>query len=53
MSVYAGFLYIVLSSIYSFSYAKKIWRQNKAASIGALLLVFISAGASIIIYLRR
>jgi len=52
MSIYIGFLYIILSSIYTFSYAKKMWPKRKAASIGAVLLVFASAGAAIIVYLR-
>ncbi|HHY63829.1 MAG TPA: hypothetical protein GX501_02170 [Clostridiaceae bacterium] len=52
MSIYAGFLYLILSSIYTFSYAKKIWPKNKAASMGAVLLVFISSAAAILAYLR-
>jgi len=48
----AGFLYLILSSVYTFSYAKKVWPKNKAASIGAVLLVFVSAAAAIIAYLR-
>lgn len=52
MSIYFGFLYIVLSSIYTFSYAKKTWQKNKAASLGAVLLVFISMGAAIFVYMR-
>ena len=39
MSIYAGF-YIILSSVYTFSYAKQIWQKNKAASLGSVLLVF-------------
>jgi hypothetical protein len=52
MSIYAGFLYIILSSIYTFSYAKKIWKKNKAASIGAILIVFISMGAAVFVFMR-
>ncbi|MGI6621829.1 MAG: hypothetical protein GX227_04815 [Clostridiaceae bacterium] len=52
MSIYAGFLYIILSSVYTFSYAKQIWQKNKAASLGSVLLVFVSMGAAIFIYLR-
>ena len=32
MIAYLGFLYIILSSIYSFSYAKQVWEENKLAS---------------------
>lgn len=52
MIVYLGFLYIILSSIYTFSYAKQAWKDNKLASLGAVMLVFISMGAGIFIYLR-
>jgi hypothetical protein len=52
MSIYAGFLYIILSSIYTFSYAKKIWQKNKPASVGAILIVFASIGAAIFLYMR-
>ena len=52
MIVYLGFLYIILSSIYTFSYAKQAWKDNKLASLGAVLLVFISMGVTIFIYLR-
>ncbi|HHW23527.1 MAG TPA: hypothetical protein GXX26_11720 [Clostridiaceae bacterium] len=52
MSAYAGFIYIILTSIYTFSYAKKIWQKNKAASIGAILIIFISLGAAVFVYLR-
>ncbi len=52
MITYLGFIYIILSSLYTFSYAKKMWGENKAASIGAVLLVFISMGVTIFIYLR-
>lgn len=52
MIIYAGFLYIILSSIYTFSYAKQTWKKNKAASLGAVLLVFISMGAAIFVFMR-
>ena len=52
MIAYLGFLYIILSSIYTFSYAKQTWEENKLASLGAVLLVFISMGITIFIYLR-
>ncbi len=49
---YLGFLYIILSSIYSFSYAKQVWKENKLASMGAVLLVFISMGTAMFVFLR-
>ncbi|NLO98794.1 MAG: hypothetical protein GX386_00670 [Clostridiaceae bacterium] len=52
MIAYLGFLYIILSSIYSFSYAKQVWEENKLASLGTVLLVFISMGVTIFIYIR-
>ncbi len=52
MIVYLGFLYVILSSIYTFSYAKQAWEHNKLASLGAVLLVFISMGVTIFVYLR-
>lgn len=52
MIIYIGFLYIILSSIYSISFAKQSWSNNKAASMGAVLLVFLSMGAAIFIYSR-
>lgn len=52
MIIYLGFLYIILSSLYTFSYAKQEWKENKAASLGAVLLVFISMGVTIFVYLR-
>lgn len=52
MSIYAGFIFIALSSIYTFSYAKKIWEKSKSASLGAVLLVFLSIGAAIYMFMR-
>jgi hypothetical protein len=52
MIMYMGFLYVILSSLYTLSYAKQTWQDNKAASLGAILLVFISMGVAIFIYLR-
>lgn len=53
MIIYAGFLYIILSSIYTFTFAGQAWKDNhKAAAIGAVLLVFISMGLSVIVLLR-
>lgn len=52
MILYLGFLYVILSSLYTLSYAKQTWKDNKAASLGAILLIFISMGAVIVIYLR-
>jgi len=52
MIAYLGFLYIILSSIYTFSFAKQTWEENKLASIGAVLLIFISMGISIFVFFR-
>ncbi|NLL67388.1 MAG: hypothetical protein GX236_06780 [Clostridiaceae bacterium] len=52
MIIYLGFLYVILSSIYTFSYAKQTWEDNKMASLGAVLLVFISMGITIYIYFK-
>ncbi|NLE24447.1 MAG: hypothetical protein GX625_03750 [Clostridiaceae bacterium] len=52
MIAYLGFLYIILSSIYTFSYAKQAWKDNKLASMGAVLLVFISMGVTLFVFLR-
>lgn len=53
MIIYAGLVYVLLSSIYTFSFAGQAWKSdNKAAAIGAVLLVFISIGLSIFIFLR-
>ena len=37
MIIYIGVLYLILSSIYTFSFAGKIWNENKLASLGAIL----------------
>lgn len=52
MIIYLGLIYIILSSLYTFSYAKQTWKENKTASLGAVLLVFISMGAAIFVFLR-
>ncbi|HHU89866.1 MAG TPA: hypothetical protein GXZ22_02270 [Clostridiaceae bacterium] len=52
MIMYLGFLYVILSSIYTFSYAKQTWEENKLASLGAVLLVFISMGVTIFVFSR-
>jgi len=49
----AGFLFIILSSIYTMSYAKYSWtNNNKLAAIGAVLIIFISFGVVLMVYLR-
>jgi hypothetical protein len=53
MIIYVGFLYIILSSIYTISYAGQSWKENnKKAAIGAVLLVFLSMAVAIVAYLR-
>ncbi len=53
MIIYAGIIYIVLSSIYTFSYVRYTWNSsNKLAAMGAILVVFLSIGLSIFAYLR-
>ena len=53
MIIYLGFIFIILSSIYTFSFAGQSWRNNnKAAAIGAVLLVFIVLGVALFLRLR-
>lgn len=53
MIIYAGFLYIILSSIYTFSFAGHSWKDNnKLAALGAILVVLLSMGVSIFVFLR-
>ncbi len=53
MVVYIGLLYVVLSSFYTFSYAGQVWKENnKLAAIGAVLLVLISYGLAILLFLK-
>lgn len=53
MIVYLGIAYIVLSSIYTFSFAGQTWKnENKLAAIGAVLLVFVSMGLAILLCRR-
>lgn len=52
MIIYIGFLYIILSSIYTISFAGQSWKHNKLAAIGAVILVFLSMVVSILVYLR-
>lgn len=52
MTIYAGIVFAALSMIYTLSYAKQSWKDNKAASIGAILIVFIAVLLVIIAKLR-
>lgn len=53
MIIYLGFLFIILSSIYTFSFANQSWKSNnKAAATGAVLLVFIALGVALFVSLR-
>lgn len=52
MIVYLGLAYVILSSIYTFSFAGQTWANNKPAAMGAVLLVFVSMGLSVIVLLR-
>ncbi len=54
MIVYIGLAYVVLSSIYTFSFAGQAWKENnKLAAIGAVLLVFVSFGLAILLFLME
>jgi hypothetical protein len=53
MIYYFGFLYIILSSIYTFSFARYSWRKNnKLAAVGAVLMVMLSIAVSTFVLLR-
>ena len=53
MIIYAGLIFVVLSSIYTFSFAKESWKNNnKLASIGSLILVFISMALALFVFMR-
>ncbi|NLU52957.1 MAG: hypothetical protein GXX10_08870 [Clostridiaceae bacterium] len=53
MSGYVGLLYVILSSIYTISFARQSWKKgNKLAAFGAALLVAISIGLSIWVFSR-
>lgn len=51
--IYAGLLFVVLSSVYTFSFAAYAWKENnKRASIGVLLITFMAMGVTLIAFLR-
>lgn len=53
MIIYAGILYVILSSIYTLSFAKYSWKNgNKLAAVGSVLLVLVSYGLSIFVFIR-
>ncbi len=53
MIMYAGFLFILLSSIYTFSFAGHSWKENnKLAAMGAVLIEFAAMAVSYIAFLR-
>ncbi|MCX7772769.1 MAG: hypothetical protein N2376_06625 [Clostridia bacterium] len=46
-------LFLLLSSLYTFSFAKSSWKENqKLGAIGALLIVFLGWGISLIVLMR-
>ncbi len=51
--IYVGLLFIVLSTVYSFSYAAYSWKDNnKRAALGTLLLVFSAMGLALYVFIR-
>jgi hypothetical protein len=53
MIIYAGILFVVLSSIYSFSYAAYSWKNNnKRAAMGTLLMLFLAMGLTLFVFIR-
>lgn len=54
MIIYAGFIFIILASIYTFSYAGQAWKaKNRSAAVGAVLLMLISIGLPIALMVFR
>lgn len=50
---YLGLIFVILSSIYSFSYAAYAWKNNsKTAAVGTVIAVFLAIGFTLFLMSR-